>query len=157
MNKNQKISICILATIAVFLFGGVMFYYQKVQDQKKKLAERTAMKQQIEQETKQKIDSIYRNFTSEDLKMVDAKGFVHKLALISLSSFFSYANYQKRKSEAEMNRLISYHHILNKLDKISSFIDQSIADLYKISSANYIKNSKEKLKKLDNLIDMLIH
>ena len=79
MTKSQKIILCVVSAIAGLLFGSAIYYYNKVQA-RKQVFEQEAIEQKKENNVmEQKIDSIYKNFTSVDLKMADAKGFVHTI------------------------------------------------------------------------------
>lgn len=79
MTKSQKIILCVVSGIAGLLLGGAIYYHNKVQA-RKQVFEQEAIKQKKENYVmEQKIDSVYKNFTSVDLKMADAKGFVHTI------------------------------------------------------------------------------
>lgn len=83
MNKNQKMVVCILASIIVIICCGLLYFYQAIIQQKKtNLIE--------EERVSQLTDSIYNNFESTDLKMVDLKGFVHSLEFREIAKFNGY-------------------------------------------------------------------
>ena len=110
MTKSQKIILCIVSAIAGLLFGSAIYYYNKVQA-RKQVFEQEAIEQKKENNVmEQKIDSIYKNFTSVDLKMADAKGFVHTIE-------YEYSGmYESMKCDSLL-------HILLTFDKNGNIID----------------------------------
>ena len=83
-NKERNVKFIIIGAIAaVLIFGGVGLYYKSISDEEK-AADATAelaAQQQADEDARMALicDSIYSNFTSTDLNMLDAKGFIHTL------------------------------------------------------------------------------
>lgn len=86
LNKNQKKVICIMASILLICAGGLLYYFHCTVQQVKAFVEKTNEEENVAQFT----DSLYSNFTSTDLKMVDLKGYVHTLEFKEIAKFDGY-------------------------------------------------------------------
>ena len=75
-----------MASILLVCAGGLLYYFHCTVQQKKAFIEKTNEEEKVAQFT----DSLYSNFTSTDLKMVDLKGYVHTLEFNEIAKFDGY-------------------------------------------------------------------
>lgn len=83
MSKKQKLIVCILLCILLTTASVLLFYSKAITQQKKALADNLIEQERVSLLT----DSLYYNFESTDLKMVDLKGYVHTLEFKEIAHF----------------------------------------------------------------------
>lgn len=91
MSKNKKLILCILSAVALLMVGCVGFMFFQFHNDKKLVQQMADDKVSEEQA----IDSIYHHFTSPDLKMVTAEGFVHTIEYESRECMIGEKNIMK--------------------------------------------------------------